>query len=1148
MNKSAFPSILILIISLFPLFSNSQELYKEWEVNFNTVTGSPDIAIKAIPDQLGNIYALGRASRNENNGMLIMKFSAAGDVLWDLFIASGVPKDIAIDGNGNVYAAGALSDRYAVFKINSNGVEQWRSIVDDYRGDASSITSDYAGNVLVLGRVLIGSLYQMRTIKFSPMGDKLWENSYSKNLHVEGVSIDVNETGDVFVAGTVGNTSGVVIAFDPSGNVSWTNSSEYIKPVKLKAVGEKLISLGLFTSSLTSSSIRELNQSTGAGIWSHSYNGPVGNKTNYNPADMAIDLQNNIFITGVVAGNNFFTLKYSEQGILQWEVAYDDAGKTDEGKLITVDDLGNCYVSGRTRTGSNWKNATLKYDTNGNQQWVISSDGDLAASDSPVVSVYIDKEGNLITFGNLYIGSSRNQDFSLIKYTSQGNLISERYYNSRRHGNDQILASAMDMEGNLILMGREAIMDSTHVVKYSPEGVKLWDSPVFKFTSDATQLDIDTLGNIYLGGRVGLNNQHQTFCVVKLDKNGQILWVDTINADPTKNHYLGTIKADPGGNLYFSLNRYGINNFDAFMVIKYNTNGSRVFGNFYTGNGIYMKDLAIGPSGNIYITGNRYVNYDRKYDITVFKIDPSGTLLWTQDVNENGNEDTGHKIAFDDQENVYVIGNLSIYRKGVLVKFSEDGTYLWRNQYPATPTEFNDIKISENGEIYVCGSTSNGWEFFALTLKYSPEGDLLWSSVYDGPTSQDDFGLKLALDPEENVYTLIREREEGASGGPNYNITLAKYNKSGLFLAKTTYDGPGKLNQFNKDDDRPESVFTDASGGIYVTASTLRDTTFYDFTLLKYNQCTSFVDYISAETTICHQDSTQLNVTPGHSYQWTPTTGLSSALIADPKASPNSTTTYSVKVTDSRGCSEIKTVKVNVSNILINHTVQNVSCNGGNDGKITASASNGIEPYHYNWTSGIDPDNLSAGSYTLSVTDLVGCQATKTIAVSEPPDISLSLSFEAASPGESNGQASVSVTGGTPPYSYSWNDPDAQTSFTATGLTPGVYKVIVTDKNNCTKTDSVEVLGTVGIPELSNKLNFDIYPNPAVNEIHINLPVEIISAFLSVTNISGQKVLETNIFRGKELVSLENIPAGIYFFKLNTENKLSLSGKFAIVK
>lgn len=170
--------------------------------------------------------------------------------------------------------------------------------------------------------------------------------------------------------------------------------------------------------------------------------------------------------------------------------------------------------------------------------------------------------------------------------------------------------------------------------------------------------------------------------------------------------------------------------------------------------------------------------------------------------------------------------------------------------------------------------------------------------------------------------------------------------------------------------------------------------------------------------------------------------------------------TYSVTITDANGCKTVSGIVINepVSPIAINSNVTDMSCNGNSDGSIDITVSGGTGPYTYSWSNGAmteDLSSLSAGSYTITVTDANGCSENSNITVTEPAILSLSETHSDASCfGTADGSIDLTVTGGTAPYTYNWTN-GASLEDTS-GLSAGAYTVVVTDTNGCT--DNITVV------------------------------------------------------------------------------------------
>jgi gliding motility-associated-like protein len=172
--------------------------------------------------------------------------------------------------------------------------------------------------------------------------------------------------------------------------------------------------------------------------------------------------------------------------------------------------------------------------------------------------------------------------------------------------------------------------------------------------------------------------------------------------------------------------------------------------------------------------------------------------------------------------------------------------------------------------------------------------------------------------------------------------------------------------------------------------------------------------------------------------------------------------TYSVTITDAIGCtSQTSTTITQPAPLAIAPTVTNVSCFGGNNGSAGVTASGGTPAYTYSWSPGgqttATANGLTAGVYTVTVTDANNCQTTGTYTITEPALLTASTTVTPVScSGGSNGTATVTAGGGSIPYSYAWS-PGAATAPNATGLSAGVYTVTVTDAHSCTVTATASI-------------------------------------------------------------------------------------------
>jgi len=144
----------------------------------------------------------------------------------------------------------------------------------------------------------------------------------------------------------------------------------------------------------------------------------------------------------------------------------------------------------------------------------------------------------------------------------------------------------------------------------------------------------------------------------------------------------------------------------------------------------------------------------------------------------------------------------------------------------------------------------------------------------------------------------------------------------------------------------------------------------------------------------------------------------------------------------------------------ISMSSSNITCNGANDGYATVSVSSGYPPYQYMWSTNDTIDSiggLSAGTYSVTLTDSTGDSATASVIITEPTTLVSSgvVDSNVTCHSYANGGASSSASGGTTPYSYLWSN--SATTASITGVVAGTYSVTITDANGCTDSSSVAI-------------------------------------------------------------------------------------------
>ncbi|MHC1731146.1 MAG: PKD-like domain-containing protein [Bacteroidales bacterium] len=221
----------------------------------------------------------------------------------------------------------------------------------------------------------------------------------------------------------------------------------------------------------------------------------------------------------------------------------------------------------------------------------------------------------------------------------------------------------------------------------------------------------------------------------------------------------------------------------------------------------------------------------------------------------------------------------------------------------------------------------------------------------------------------------------------------------------------------------------------------------------------------------------------GYLYSWSPAAGLSATNISNPVATPSSTTTYTVTVTDANGCVKTASVTVNVAPVLTAVAFADDNLIGAcptSQTQLHVNANGGEAPYSFSWLPAAGLSNaairepmakpVANSTYTVTVTDANGCTATANVTVNVAPELDVTATVDDNLIGTcltSVAHLSATATGGEGAYTYLWDNAGTLTSATSANptakpLATTTYTVTVTDANGCT--DQATIIVNVAPP------------------------------------------------------------------------------------
>jgi gliding motility-associated-like protein len=322
----------------------------------------------------------------------------------------------------------------------------------------------------------------------------------------------------------------------------------------------------------------------------------------------------------------------------------------------------------------------------------------------------------------------------------------------------------------------------------------------------------------------------------------------------------------------------------------------------------------------------------------------------------------------------------------------------------------------------------------------------------------------------DTVNVTITQPNGGLTASSSNQVNILCYgDATGSFQVDALGGTPGYTYQLGNGAFGNSNVFSGLTAGTYVV--TVKDasgcTTTVTVTITQPNAplSASSSDQVNV---LCYGNATgsfQIDATGGTAaYQYQLDNGafvnsnVFSGLVAG---------TYVVTVKDANGCTTTVSVTITQPNAPLSASSSNqvdVLCYGNATGSFQIDATSGTAAYTYQLDNGAFGNSnvfsgLVAGTYVVTVKDANGCTTTVSVTITQPNaplSASITNSVDVCF-GYAVGSATVSPSGGTTPYTYSWNTVPAQSGATATGLAAGSYIVTVTDSNGCTTTASVTI-------------------------------------------------------------------------------------------
>lgn len=263
---------------------------------------------------------------------------------------------------------------------------------------------------------------------------------------------------------------------------------------------------------------------------------------------------------------------------------------------------------------------------------------------------------------------------------------------------------------------------------------------------------------------------------------------------------------------------------------------------------------------------------------------------------------------------------------------------------------------------------------------------------------------------------------------------------------------------------------------------------------------------------------------------------------------------YIVTVTDNLGCTAEESVEVFAFTCIgeVGAIWTDISCNGACDGVISSFIQfGGVGPFAFVWDNGDTTnvtENLCPGTYSVTITDLGqgGCEFIGAFTITEPEILAAIVDDVVHITDTTVAAISISVSGGTPDYTYLWRGPNGFTASTedVVDLEEGWYEVRITDTNNCTVSiDSIEVRNEIVSTSSPEYLEVRIYPNPAHQQVFVDL-ADITDYTIELVGLDGRLMA---VWKNTQTLDISTFDQGLYLIKCRSGEKFFIQ-RLSIVK
>ncbi|MCI0747101.1 MAG: immunoglobulin domain-containing protein, partial [Verrucomicrobia subdivision 3 bacterium] len=806
---------------------------ESWVARYDGPDGRNDHARAIGIDGNGNIYVAGISQRDGvRYDIALIKYSPAGAPLWiTRFDVPGTgaepPVALKVDASGNAHIAWSSPRpinqylRSFLAKYDASGNRLWLSTQHTVRDDVSTavvgVDLDDGGNACLLAQTALYGNADYLVVKFSPTGDELWSSRFAAQPFTQDMpkSLVVDDLGNIYATGlTYPNNNYfefATVKFRPNGHRQWVAQ-------------------------------------TG-----------VGDSTGQSEAIVRVDTAGHVFVSGSVGpfGNkDYYTVKYrqrAEPGAPEI-ITLPTAQTVPGGSSVTfsVAAIGaeplsyQWWHEGRLiagATGSTLLLSNLDYGAHGYYSVEVSNSVGSAASPQLLLQVLVPPFiWDHPAPQQVVAGASAR-----FRVTAGGpEPLAFQWYHD-----DTLLPGQTN--ATLVLSNVQPVSTGNYFVTVSNTGGSTnSESALLSLVPGVEQcfgaeyrapgenytfpqwMRVDAEGRTTLAQTLYHPNNRSEFLTVQFDTNGMPTWSARFALGTNSNNAPQGLAIDAQGNIYVAGNAGAYPNQNEIAVVKYGPAGNRLWAQGFTGGSntyAAVADIAIDPGGNVFVAG-AYYDDDAPQDFLTIKFNAAGEQQWARLYSRSlPSTDVAVDVEVNAAGEVYVFGTSydQIYRH-VLLKYDRDGNLIWERQQDAgREAQAVAMKLDAGGNVCVTGSSVNSrGDTDFVTMKYDPDGNLLWLSRYGGLLDGYDYPYALALDANGNTYVAGSSSLPGEENTGLAGFALVKYGVNGneLWVASRVDNG-GYSGR--------DGLTVDSAGNAYLVFPKYRDATATDLLTIKYD-------------------------------------------------------------------------------------------------------------------------------------------------------------------------------------------------------------------------------------------------------------------------------------------------------------------------